>query len=138
MKTLMDYAKEELDELFKRYGFFYAFSDEQFKKGMVDNGIDDPNDLVYIKGLMGYCHRDKADEFIEGYNNVLQNAIEKDKKENGIENIIRRELFNHEAQISRSIEDTVDALDGYGISSEMVADYYKNVFFPYCLENDLF
>ena len=138
MKTLIDYAKEELDELFKRYGFFYAFSDEQFKKGMVDNGIDDPNDLIYIQGLMGYCHRDKADEFIKGYNNVLQNAIEKDKKENGIENIIRRELLNHEAHISRNIEDTVEALERYNISSKEIADYYTNIYFPYCLENDLF
>ena len=137
MKSLIDYAKEEIDELFKRCGFFYAFCDEQFKKGMVDSGIDDPNSLVYIKGLMGYCHKDKADELIKGYKDVLKRAIEKDKKENGIENIIRRELFNHEAQISRSIEDTIDALDGYDISNKMVADYYTEVFFPYCLDNDL-
>ena len=79
-----------------------------------------------------------ADAIVEALENIRKTAIAQDIAENGIDAIIDRELANHEAQITGSIADTVDALEGYDIPKERIAKRYREVFLPHCIENDLF
>ncbi len=76
-----------------------------------------------------------AEKVVEALDNIQKDAITQDIEENGIENIISRELGNHEAQITGSIGDTVDSLEGYGVSKEAIAKYYKEVYLPLCMKN---
>ena len=55
----------------------------------------------------------------------------------GKKELIQYELGNHEAQITGDISDTVDALEGYGITREEVQAEYKE-YFQKCIDNDWF
>jgi len=137
MKYLSDYTEEAQTKAFEEYGVFFAFSKQQFEDGCKKVGADKDNKVCDLGGGC-YCLSKNADKVIKALDNIQKDAITQDIKENGIENIIRRELGNHEAQITCSISDTVDALEGYGISKEAIAKYYKEVYLPLCIENDWF
>lgn len=137
MKYLSDYMEQAQTEVFEKYGVFFAFSSEQFQEGLKKVGANENNKVCEFGGGM-YGLSKNADAIIEALDNIQKNAIAQDIEENGIEKIISRELGNHEAQITGSIADTVDALEGYGISKAQIAKHYKEVYLPLCIENDWF
>ena len=70
--------------------------------------------------------------------NIHSEAIKQDLKENGIENIISRELGNYETQLSGDLSNTVEALEDYDIEEPQIRKHYKEIYFPLCVENDWF
>ena len=137
MKYLSDYMEQAQTEVFEKYGVFFAFSAEQFQEGLKKVGANENNKVCeFGSGMYGLSKN--ADVIVDALNSIHEDAIAQDIAENGIENIISRELGNHEAQITGSIADTVDALEGYGISKEQIAKHYKEVYLPLCIENDWF
>ena len=68
---------------------------------------------------------------------VNNEGIKQDIKENGIKNIIHRELANYECQITGDITDVYDILKDYGISKQQVLKEYKT-FYQKCIDNDWF
>ena len=80
------------------------------------------------------CPKDTTEELLKGLENINKLGIEKDVKENGIKAIIHRELANHEAQITYSIEDTVYALSGYPITKDDIRAEFRE-YMDYCVKN---
>ena len=124
-------------EVFEKYGVFFAFSEKQFKEGCEKVGASPDNKVCELGGGC-YCLSKNADKVVEELEQIRERAITQDIEENGIDNIIDRELANHEAQITGSVADTVDALDGYGIPKEKIVRYYREVYLPRCIEEDCF
>lgn len=122
MKYFSDYTQDLQTNLFNEVGAFFAYSDKQFNEAKKDG-------LKYVS--LGYgliCPVGKEDYIMEQLESIQKKGIEQDIKENGIEAIILRELANHEANITYSIDDTKEALDGYDIKEELILDVFKNKF----------
>jgi hypothetical protein len=122
---------EAMSEMFKKYGAFFAFSQQQIEEGR-EEGVE------YVSlgsGLV--CPAHFAEKVLQEIDSLHAEYVKSDIEENGRKGIIWRELENHEAQITRSIDDTVDALESHGIGRDEVDAEYK-AFFSYCVENDLF
>ncbi len=123
--------KNNIDKVLKEHKGFFAFGNKQFEEARevgvkytsLGNGLLVPTANVK--------------QFLIDFENVAESNIKKDIKENGIKNIIWRELANYEAQISMDITDTVEALKSYGISRKDIAKQYK-AYFNNCIELDLF
>jgi len=128
---LSHYISQKKTDLFNKTGAFFAFSDKQFNEQKIYN-------VVYThcgSGLTAPVNNVK--KVMEGLKSIYAAGIAEDISENGKDAIIQRELGNHEAQITGDISDTVDALDGYGITAAEVKAGYS-VFFQTCIDNDWF
>ena len=122
MKYLSDYKEPKLKTIFKMYGCFFAFSNKQFdeqSKPLVD----------YVRLPIGLiCPRYHANSVVIAIGRTVVKSIMEDVLDNGIHAIVRRELSNHEANYTMSIEDTVDCLAEYrihGIDREMVDNIFR-------------
>jgi hypothetical protein len=124
MKYLSDYVKQEQSELFKKCGVFFAFNEEQFNEGCDEVGASKENKVTDL-GSGTFCLSKNVDTFLQEIENIRKRGIQKDIEENGITNIILRELANYETQLHGDISETVEALDGYGITKEQVLEIYK-------------
>ena len=131
MKYLSHYTEKEQTKLLKECGAFFAFTDATYNEKKQDN-------IKYSflnSGLV--VPTENVDILLNGLKNIQSKGIEQDIKENGRIKIIWRELSNHEAQLTCSIDDTMEALSGYGITrKEVSAEYIK--FFDHCIDNNLF
>lgn len=103
------YTDKAMTELLDFVGGFWAFGQSQFDERAV------PGALYVSKGGGLYVPGVNAVVFDERFTNLVKSAVEIDKRENTLDEIILRELSNHEAWYTRDIRDTVTALDGYGI-----------------------
>jgi len=119
MKYLSHYIENKQTELFDEMGVFFAFSNEQFDKQKKEG-------IQYISiGAGMICPKSKVEEFSEKHLNLVKEGIAQDIKENGIENIILRELGNYECFYTGSIEDCVEALERYGISEKAILETFR-------------
>lgn len=119
MKYLSDYSKDGITDLLNKLGGFYAFSDAQYNE-VKREGVE------YVSLGMGLiCPKENAKALQEGLIEVSKNAIQQDLKENGKENIIKRELSNHEAYYTGEISDTYGALVAYGITEAEIYEVYR-------------
>ena len=119
MKSLSHYIQEAQTEILERLGGFFAFSqsqlDEQKKEG-----------VEYASGGFGLiAPKDNMKELLEGLENIYKLGVEKDKAENGLDKIIKRELANHEAYYTNSIQQTFNAISDYGVTYEQVLKIFK-------------
>lgn len=122
---------QQRTNLFNQLGAFFAFSNAQFAEKQQEN-------TTYVTMGVGLiCPKENASELVDGLEKLSNESIRLDLANNTIEEIIHRELANHEAQITGDISDTVDALDGYPITAEQVQAEYS-VFFQKCVDNDWF
>ncbi len=122
MKYLSNYIEEAQTKVMREYGGFWAFSDKQFKEQKAEDlKAEDYRHL--FGGLM--CPKDNAKNLLDGLDEVVQKGIQQDIEENGKDNIIKRELANHEAYYSGSIESTEEALKGYEFTREDILKIYK-------------
>lgn len=137
MKYLSDYMDEEQTKLFDEKGVFFAFSKKQFEDGCKKVGAT-ANNKVCELGNGIYCLSKNADYVTQEVENIYNKAIKQDLDDNGIENIISRELGNYETQLSGDTSRTVEALKDYNISEEQILQHYKEVYFPLCVKNDWF
>ena len=119
MKYLQDYQEQRQTELFTRLGTFFCFSGKQFKEGRKEG-------VKYSNMGSGMVTPDGTEiELIESLDTIYKESIEQDMKENGKDGIIKRELANHEAYYTGSIESTVEALEGYSITDEEILKVYR-------------
>jgi len=106
--------EEQQTALFEKYGAFFAFSDKQLKEKRVKG-------IKYVSLFSGLiAPKDNAKRLLEELEAITDNYIKRDIKENGKTAIIERELANHEAGYTYSIDDTVTALESYGITAAEV------------------
>jgi len=108
LKYLSDYIEDKHDALMKRLGAFYAFNKFQFK----DHAVEGVKYSHLGAGMI--VPKDKSKELIDGISNIIDEGIAQDKKDHTAEQIILRELENHEAYYTGCIDDTVDKLKDYG------------------------
>ena len=130
MKYLSAYTEAATTELFNKTGAFFAFSAEQFKE-------QSTGCKYYSLGGGLYCPQETTEDLREGLSTTRADGIAADIAENGIPAIIRRELSNHEAQITGDLSDTVAALSDYGIGESRVRKEYS-AYFDECVTNDWF
>jgi len=137
MKYLSNYTEEAQSKLYDDCGAFFAFSREQFEDGKKKVGASSENKLVDV-GAGCYVLSKNYEKFVDGLENINKKGIEADIKENGIENIIQRELGNYETQITGNWREALEALDGYdGVTEQLVKEQYK-IYFQKCIDNDWF
>ena len=114
MKTLSNYVEEGQTKAFDKAGAFFAFGDKQLEEQKKEG-------VKYLSMGMGLvCPADNCKELAATLKSVHIAGMKQDMEENGKENIIKRELSNHEAYYTYEIEDTVDALKCYGITAEEI------------------
>lgn len=108
---------------FNKLPIFYAFSDEQFKRGLQEVGANGADD-VYSMGGGGYYR--KADspliqQFLDDTNAEMQIMLDSDKTGEGfIYDMFLHELQNHEYSFTL---DTTETLDALGLTiSEVYSD----------------
>jgi len=122
MKYLQDYQEEAQTALFNNTGAFFAFSTIQFNEQKKDS-------TKYINMGAGLiCPENNVKELIERLNSIYKSAIKKDLKENGAEEIIKRELYNHECFYTGDITDCVNKLKDYGITVKEIQTIYNKEF----------
>lgn len=122
MKYLSHYIEDKQTELFNKLWIFFAFSDKQFEEWK--------KEWVEYVSLWSWiiCPKDNVIQFWDEHMKIIEQWIQEDIKENGIEWIIERELINHEAYYVWKIDDTVDALSEYNIPREKIVEVYKNTY----------
>lgn len=121
MKTLQNYIEAAQTKLFNDTGAFFAFSNKQFDEGKKEG-------VKYASlGAGLICPTDKAQMLVDGLESIIKSGIAQDIAENGIDKIIARELANYEAFYTYEIDDTVDALEDYGITREQVQAVFKRI-----------
>lgn len=115
MATTQQNTDNALSKLWDENGAFFAFSNQQYAEKKKDG-------VIYVSLIGGLlCPKENVDAVLKGMKEITENARKKDIEENGIEQIIYRELANHEAWYTYEIEDTMDALEGYpGVTEELV------------------
>lgn len=107
-----------VDNLIKSCEVFFAFSDEQFKKGKKDG-----EKLISI-GCGGYMPEKHLETFRDGLE-AIDETYNNDLKVYGLrKDLIAYELNNHEAYYTGDISDTVSAL-GKDFTYEEVMEVYK-------------
>jgi hypothetical protein len=118
MKHLSDYTQEAQTAAFDKAGAFFAFGTEQFKEKQKEG-------VKYVSMGAGLiCPKDTAKGLHEDLSRAANEGIQADIKENGVNNIIIRELSNYETYYTGDISDTVSALSGYDITDEQVQTVY--------------
>lgn len=131
MKYLSDYTNVKQTKLWNDNGAFFAFGQQQLDEQKQEG-------VSYVSLGMGLiAPKENASKIIEGLESIHSEGIQQDISDNGIKAIIHRELANHEAQISGDVSNTVEALEGYGITRKQVNEEYKS-FYKHCIDNDYF
>tara|TARA_R110002020_G_scaffold103143_2_gene241473 strand:+ start:733 stop:1122 length:390 start_codon:yes stop_codon:yes gene_type:complete len=114
MNHLNDYTEKPFNTLLDKYGAFYAFSNDQFREKAIKA-------IVYCKMGMGLIlPKIHVKNFNDDYKKIIKECIQQDIKDNGLDNIIERELVNYECYYTYDYKDCLDALDGYPISDNQV------------------
>lgn len=116
---------DALAEHMTQHGAFYAFSTEQFTSKAL-------RCIKYANAGAGLVlPAVNAKSFFDGLAKLVQKKISTRKELYTMEQIIQDELHNHEAWYTYSIDDTIEALDGYGYSRsdiQAVFDKYADKF----------
>ena len=131
MKYLNDYIDSAISSILKENGAFFAFSNKQYKNKKVEG-------TTYINlggGLI--APKKNAKILLEQFDLAMQNGIVQDVEENGVKNIIWRELANYECQIVNNCRDVIEALKEYPISENDILNEFK-AYMQHCIEHDLF
>lgn len=120
MKSRSAYTQEKQTALFAATGAFFAFSNDQFDANVKP-------DTKYVAFGMGmYCPKDKKQELIDGLAAINAEATQTDLADHTHEQIILRELCNHECFYTGDIEDAIDALEDYPFTRNQIAKVYHD------------
>jgi len=121
MKYLSNYLEEKQSALFNEVGSFFAFSNKQMEESKKEN-------IIYVNMGSGLiCPKDKAAYLSKQLDSIYIEAIKQDILENGIDNIIERELHNHEAGYTMEIDATFEALQDYGVTKAEVINKFNSI-----------
>jgi len=111
-----------MTKAFNDAGAFFAFSDDQYNKAAVEG-------VKYCSmgaGLIAPV--DNAVALRSELDRLYAESIKADLADNGINPIIRRELFNYECFYSGDISDCVEALKDYdGITEALIIQQYNHI-----------
>ena len=132
MKYLNDYTDQPIKEALASFGGFFAVNKKQFSDQMNKS----VNKYVHLYGGL-YVPKENAQALYDALEEVQQEGIKQDIKENGIPAICQRELMNHEAHLSFDTINVRSVLDMYGVTKQMFQAEYNN-FLDYCRKEDLF
>lgn len=114
MKTRTSYLEKGMNEALAMNGAFFAFSKDQFYE-------KSKPDVEYTHiGLGLHCPIKNVTVLLDQLKQNKTNAVEQDIKENGIDNIIMRELSNQEYGYTFDISDTLEALTDYNVTAEQI------------------
>jgi hypothetical protein len=129
MKHLSDYIEQAQTEAFSKAGAFFAFGDEQYKEKAKDG-------IKYVSMGMGLiCPESTAKTLHQALDKIYIDGIKQDQTENTKEDIILRELKNHECFYTWEIDVVIEKLTDYNITeadiltvwnTEKVKDCYYN------------
>ena len=110
--SLQNYITDKQTALFTELGAIFAFSNEQFHTQKQEG-------VTYVSlgaGLL--VPKDNVKSFKEKHKIIIDEGIAQDIKDNGKENIIKRELDNYECYYTGDYTDCVEALDSYGFTED--------------------
>lgn len=107
--------KEKRQKEINDFPMFFAFNEKQFNEGMKKIGLNvNDKNKIYSVGMGGFIRKKDSKKLTNLFNKhdkEMQEAISKDKTgDNFIFDMFFYELNNHEYIVTRSIEDTLDAL----------------------------
>ena len=108
--------KQKHQEAFNNFPMKFAFSNEQFKKGMEELGLkENDTDKIYSAGGGGFYRREdskKLQEILLTSAKEMKAAIDNDPTgENFIYDMFIYELANHEYGYTGELDEALDALD---------------------------
>ena len=120
IKYLSDYMQDAQTKCFEENGAFFAFSSSQLNEKKVE-------DVVYVNVGSGLiCPKENGKKLLKELEDIVTAGIAQDIKENGYENIIKRELNNYECYYVGEIDDAVDALSSYEeITTDMIVKVFQ-------------
>ena len=108
-EAMQEKHTKEMDD----FPMMFAFSDEQFIKGMDVLGVTDKSDLLSI-GYGGFIRKADKNAFVElidRHDREMKEAISNDTTGDGfIYDMFNYELANHEYCYTYDVSDTLDAL----------------------------
>lgn len=136
MKYLSHYT-ETLSKSMDKHGAFFAFSKKQFEERK-KQGIE----YVLLSNNL-FVPKQNAEKLADEMSLAIEEAVRLDVKENGASNIIRREFFNHETQISMDHSSAIDSLVTHrrlfpeDFSDEAIASEFQKCW-KIAVEQDLF
>ncbi len=119
LKNQYQILKNRQQEEFNKFPIKFAFSNEQFKRGMNELGLDENDtDKVVSTAAGGFIKKTDVEAYVQLGNKFaaeLEKAIENDEKGDGfVKDMFSYELANHEYGYTRDLTDTFDSL-GYTI-----------------------
>lgn len=113
-------TKEVEEKLNNQKGLFYAFSKEQFEKGMKKIGLDvKETDKLTDIGSGGFILTTETENFLNIFKVKEEKMAEMFKNEEETKNAMRYELSNHEYSYTYDEEDALSAL---GLTTEEVEE----------------
>lgn len=118
MKYLSDYVRDDQTKLFDSLAVIFAFNQLQLDKSKKE-GVE----YISLGGGLVLPKQNK-DIFIQQMEFISKNGIKQDIAENGIQNIILRELANYECAYSYDTSIVEAALSGYGITKEQIIEVF--------------
>ncbi len=125
MRLSQEKKDEAMTALFLECGTFFAFNNDQFREGIEKAKANGKlTKKVVNMGAGMYCPKEHVDTLCDGLDNLTKYWIKNDLEHNSKDEIIRRELENHEAYYSGDLESTVRALKGYKFTVEEIAEVY--------------
>jgi hypothetical protein len=110
--------QNQVDQLIKDTGVFFAFSKEQFETGKTP--LADGDTYVSI-GMGGYMPKSNVDTFTDGMKAIEDQFKQAMKDEQARKEYIKYELNNHEAYYTHCIDSTMDALGSDFTREEVLA-----------------
>jgi|TARA_R100000482_G_scaffold122817_1_gene71341 hypothetical protein len=123
MKYLSEIMENRQSELWEKKKVFFAFNEEQFKEGMKKYYLTS-NDKIVNMGAGMFCPKKNAKEVNEQLDKIYKESIVDDMKQ-GKDNVILRELYNHECFWSGDITDCVEKLSDYPITKEEIIEVFN-------------
>lgn len=107
--------------LFEKTGAFFAFSKRQFEEKYVKGQA-----YVSFDGGM-FCRAECETKLADGLEAIYKESIQKDIKLHGADQVIERELYNHEAFYTGCIQSTVEALEDYPFDLKQIKAVFNRL-----------
>lgn len=112
ISELKEKHDKKLEALFQKCEVFFAFSDEQFKKGCT-RGWEDAGEKYYRLAGGGYYPKDRREDVRRSFNE-FHAECEKDFQEHiPMDDYIQYELANHECWYTGECQDVLNVVLSY-------------------------
>lgn len=126
------YQETEQTKLFKKYGAFFLFGNQSEiveklkakKQLFLTAGIMNKDDKFCSMGYGLLAPTKNVPKIREGMNLIQKTKVAKDIKDNGINKIIVRELYNYETFVSYDLTDVKEALKPYNVTDEQIQNAF--------------